>query len=233
MATITNPILPGFHPDPSICRAGDTYYIATSTFEWWPGVLIYESKDLQHWQLVSRPLYRIDQLDLFGDDDSGGVWAPCLSYADDHFWLVYSNVRSLNGPYKDVHNYVVTAPSMDGPWSDPVYLNSVGFDPSLFHDDDGRKWAITMRWDHRPGNNRFAGIELQEYNPQSAWINRRTKVDLHWVRYWLHRRSPPIETCGLVLSDCSRRRYHRVMPLVWPVVSRSMARMRFILRILC
>lgn len=170
MTVITNPILPGFHPDPSICRAGERYYIAVSTFEWWPGVLIYESLDLVHWRLAARPLDRQSQLDLLGDDDSGGVWAPCLSYADGRFWLVYSNVRSLNGPYKDVHNYVVSAPSVEGPWSEPDYLSSVGFDPSLFHDDDGRKWAVTMIWNHQPGFNRFAGIELQEYSADARGL---------------------------------------------------------------
>ena len=79
---IRNPILPGFNPDPSIVRVGDDYYIATSTFEWYPGVQIHHSRDLAHWRLVSRPLTRAAQLDLRGDPDSGGVWAPCLTHAD-------------------------------------------------------------------------------------------------------------------------------------------------------
>ena len=90
---IRNPILPGFNPDPSIVRVGDDYYIATSTFEWFPGVQIHHSRDLVHWRLLTRPLNRASQLDMLGDPDSCGVWAPCLSYADDLFWLIYTDVK--------------------------------------------------------------------------------------------------------------------------------------------
>ena len=166
---IRNPILPGFHPDPSICRVGDTYYIATSTFEWYPGVEINASDDLTHWQLVARPLERQSQLDMRGNPDSCGVWAPCLSYADGLFWLIYTDVKRYDGNYKDTHNYLVTARTIEGPWSDPIYLNSSGFDPSLFHDDDGRKWFVNMVWDHRGAlspraNSPFGGIVCQEYD---------------------------------------------------------------------
>jgi xylan 1,4-beta-xylosidase len=146
---IRNPILPGFNPDPSIVRVGDDYYIATSTFEWYPGVQIHQSSDLANWTLVTRPLNRKAQLDMRGNPDSCGVWAPCLSYADGLFWLVYTDVKRFDGSFKDAHNYIVTAPAIEGPWSDPVYVNSSGFDPSLFHDDDGRKWFLQMQWNHR------------------------------------------------------------------------------------
>ncbi|MEF2072648.1 glycoside hydrolase family 43 protein [Consotaella aegiceratis] len=165
--TITNPILPGFNPDPSICRVGDDFYIATSTFEWFPGVQIHHSRDLVNWHLVTRPLTRASQLDMRGNPDSGGVWAPDLSYADGQFWLIYTDVKRNMGGWKDTHNYLVTAPSVYGPWSDPVHLNSSGFDPGLFHDEDGRKWLVNMVWDHRqPGYGlHFAGILMQEYSP--------------------------------------------------------------------
>ena len=161
---ITNPILPGFHPDPSICRVDDDYYIATSTFQWWPGVRFHHSRDLRSWEPIGYALTRQSQLDMLGDEDNGGVWAPCLSYSDGLFYLIYTDVKTWTGAYKDAHNYLVTAPRIDGPWSDPVYLNSSGFDPSLFHDDDGRKWLVNMQWDHRPRHNRFSGILLQEYD---------------------------------------------------------------------
>ncbi|MFN4060253.1 MAG: glycoside hydrolase family 43 protein [Paracoccus hibiscisoli] len=165
MTLIQNPILPGFNPDPSIVRVGDDYYIATSTFEWYPGVQIHHSRDLAHWRLVTRPLDRAAQLDLRGDPDSGGVWAPCLTHADGLFWLIYTDVKRRDGAWKDSHNYLVTAPSIGGPWSDPVYLNSSGFDPSLFHDADGRKWLLNMIWDHnQTGGDRFGGIVMQEYS---------------------------------------------------------------------
>jgi len=171
---IRNPILPGFNPDPSIVRVGDDYYIATSTFEWFPGVQIHHSRDLVHWRLLTRPLTRASQLNMLGDPDSCGIWAPCLTHADGRFHLVYTDVKrygrtsqpgSAGASLRDFHNYLVTAEQIDGEWSDPVYLNSSGFDPSLFHDDDGRKYLANMLWDHRPGQNRFAGIVLQEYSP--------------------------------------------------------------------
>lgn len=171
---IRNPILPGFNPDPSICRAGSDYYIATSTFEWYPGVQIHRSKDLVNWDLVCRPLTRASQLDMRGDPDSCGIWAPCLSHSDGKFWLVYTDVKRYDGT-KDMHNYIVTAPTITGPWSDPFYVNSSGFDPTLFHDDDGRKWFLNMAWNHRgpsptshPKSPAFDGILLQEWDPKAG-----------------------------------------------------------------
>ena len=170
---IRNPILPGFNPDPSILRVGDDYYIATSTFEWYPGVQIHHSRDLIHWRLLTRPLRRANQLNMLGDPDSCGVWAPCLSFADGRYYLIYTDVKrygrttqgsNMGATLRDLYNYLVTSSSIDGPWSDPIFLNSSGFDPSLFHDEDGRKYLLNMVWDHRPGHNRFAGIALQEYS---------------------------------------------------------------------
>ncbi len=182
---IRNPILPGFNPDPSIVRVGDDYYIATSTFEWFPGVQIHHSRDLVHWRLLTRPLSRPSQLNMLGDPDSCGVWAPCLSRDDGLFHLIYTDVKrygrttvggASGASLRDFHNYLVTSPEIDGQWSDPVYLNSSGFDPSLFHDDDGRKYLLNMLWDHRPGRNRFAGIVLQEYSPSSRRLVGERRV---------------------------------------------------------
>jgi xylan 1,4-beta-xylosidase len=169
--TIRNPILRGLNPDPSIVRVGDDYYIATSTFEWFPGVQIHHSRDLANWRLAARPLTRPSQLDMRGNPDSCGVWAPDLSYADGRFHLVYTDVKrygrttvegAVGTSFRDFHNYWVWSDRIDGEWSDPVQLNSSGFDPALFHDDDGRSWLLNMLWDHRPGRRRFAGILLQE-----------------------------------------------------------------------
>ncbi|WP_114351154.1 glycoside hydrolase family 43 protein [Saliterribacillus persicus] len=164
MTKIQNPVLPGYHPDPSILRVEDDYYIAVSTFEWFPGVQIYHSKDLVNWELLPYPLNRKSQLNMKGNVNSGGVWAPCLSYDNGLFYLIYTDVKSRQGAFKDTHNYLVTASNIEGPWSEPIYMNSSGFDPSLFHDDDGRKWFVNMIWDHRKGTNSFAGIALQEYS---------------------------------------------------------------------
>lgn len=165
---IENPVLRGFHPDPSILRVGEDFYIASSTFEWFPGVRVHHSRDLVHWQAIGYVLDRASQLELRGNPRSGGVWAPCLSYSQGRFYLVYTNVRAWGHGFMDSHNYLVTADRIEGPWSDPVYLTSSGFDASLFHDQDGRKWLTSMLWDHRPGANRFAGILLQEYSEAEA-----------------------------------------------------------------
>ncbi len=162
--TIENPVLRGFNPDPSILRVGDDYYIATSTFEWFPGVQISHSRDLENWRVLSRPLERYTQLDMRGCPNSGGVWAPCLTYDNGLFYLIYTNTRHWTGVFKDSPNYLVTAENIEGPWSEPIYLNSSGFDPSLFHDDDGRKWLTNMMWDYRAEKHSFAGILLQEYS---------------------------------------------------------------------
>ncbi|MDP5277357.1 glycoside hydrolase family 43 protein [Sphingomonas sp. DG1-23] len=183
---IRNPILPGFNPDPSICRVGEDYYIATSTFEWFPGVQIHHSRDLANWRLIARPLVRAGQLDMRGDPDSCGVWAPDISHDGERFWLIYTDVKrygrttvggASGASLRDFHNYLVTCETIDGDWSDPVHLNSSGFDPGLFHDDDGRKYLVNQLWDHRPGRTRFAGIVLQEYSPaEQRLIGARTNI---------------------------------------------------------
>lgn len=166
MKTISNPILKGFNPDPSIIRVEDDYYIATSTFEWFPGVQIHHSKDLVNWTLLTHPLTKTSQLDMKGVPDSCGVWAPCLSHTDGVFYLVYTNVKNFNGDWKDTPNYVVTATDICGPWSEPTLINSSGFDPSLFHDTDGKSYFVNMLVDHR-NSKFFGGIVLQEYDRHS------------------------------------------------------------------
>ena len=164
VAHLHNPVLPGFEPDPSILRVGDDYYIATSTFEWYPGVRLHHSRDLVNWRPIGGALRTLEQLDLRGVPDSGGIWAPDLSYVDGEFHLVYTIVDSYAEGWKDVPNYLVTAPTIEGPWSDPTFLHSRGFDASLFHDEDGRSWLANMLLDWRPDRPGFAGIELQEYD---------------------------------------------------------------------
>jgi len=162
---LENPILKGFHPDPSVVKTEMGYYLATSTFEWYPGVRIYHSKDLIRWDYITSPLDTTQLLDLKGVDASGGIWAPCLSYANGMFYLVYTVVHShKNYPFKDTPNYLTMSHKIEGPWSKPSYLNSTGFDPSLFHDPSGKKWLLTMQWDYRKqeGGRQFTGIMIQE-----------------------------------------------------------------------
>ncbi|MFC3495540.1 family 43 glycosylhydrolase [Glycomyces rhizosphaerae] len=151
---IRNPILPGFHPDPSIVRVGEDYYLATSTFEWCSGIRLHHSRDLRHW----RPLGGIADsprlLDLTGVPDSGGVWAPDLTYANGRFHLVFSVLDNYAYGFKDCANYLTTAESIEGQWSDPVRLPGRGFDAALFHDDDGSTWLLNMI-------SGFKGVEIQ------------------------------------------------------------------------
>lgn len=157
---ISNPILKGFCPDPSIIRAGDDYYIACSTFEWWPGVRLWHSRDLQNWRQIPSPIRRKSMLNLLGDPPSGGVWAPCLSYDGERFYILFTDVKTKKGRFYNTHNYLIYSDEIEGEWSEPIYLNSIGFDPSLFHDRDGRKYLVNMV-------NGFKGILLQELDPLS------------------------------------------------------------------
>ena len=153
MKTIQNPILRGFCPDPCMIRTGDDYYIATSTFEWWPCVNLYHSKDLAHWEQLPSPLREPGQMDLRGDPNSGGIWAPDLSWDGQYYYLLVTNVTTKKGRWYNTHNYMSRAASITGPWSQPVYLNSIGFDPSLLHDTDGKCYLVNMvngRWTPKP-----------------------------------------------------------------------------------
>ena len=164
---IHNPVLKGFHPDPSIIRVGEDYYIATSTFEWWPGVRLHHSRDLVNWELIGYPLDRVSQLDLRGVGPSQGVWAPCLSYDNGTFYLLYTVVTAFYCNMYDTNNYLVTARDIHGPWSEPIPLNNFGFDPSLFHDEDGRKYIVSMATDHRTPKKYAGRLVLQEYDPDA------------------------------------------------------------------
>ncbi|MFI8949661.1 family 43 glycosylhydrolase [Streptomyces sp. NPDC053750] len=182
---IRNPVLPGSHPDPSALRVGDDFYLATSTFEWHPGVRLHHSRDLVHWRSLGGVLDTRRLLDLTGCPDSGGVWAPNLTYADGLFHLVFSNVSTYAGGFTDSPNYLTTAPSVHGPWSDPLPLHARGFDASLFHDGPD-SWLLNLVHDWRPGHGGSAGLEARRYDrsarrligdpvrivlpPQAGWI---------------------------------------------------------------
>ncbi len=126
-----NPILSGFRPDPSICRIGEDYYLVNSTFSYFPGVPISHSKDLIHWETIGNVLTRKSQLDLTNSAHSGGIYAPTLRYHNGTYYMITTNIEHGG-------NFVVTAPDILGPWSDPYFLDTPGIDPSLFFDDDGR-----------------------------------------------------------------------------------------------
>jgi beta-xylosidase len=131
----TDPIIGGFHPDPTICRVGDDYYLACSSFAYFPGVPIFSSRDLITWRQLGNVLDRSSQLPLAGAGASGGIYAPTLRHHDDRFWLITTNV-SHGG------TFLVTADDPAGPWSEPVWLPGVpGIDPDLAWDDAGTCWC--------------------------------------------------------------------------------------------
>lgn len=141
--TFRNPIIPGFNPDPSVCRAGEDYYLVTSTFEYFPGVPVYHSKDLVNWRLIGHALDRPSQLDLDGTPCSKGIYAATIRYRQGVFYVVTTFVESATGLRR---NFYVTADNPAGPWSDPVWLpDAPGIDSSLFFDDDGRCYITANR----------------------------------------------------------------------------------------
>lgn len=134
--SFNNPILSGFYPDPSICRAGDDYYIVASSFAYYPGLPLFHSKDLLNWKQIGYALDRPEQLNLDGAGVSAGLYAPAISYHDGTFYIVCTEVTRLG-------NFVITAKDPKGPWSEPVKLPQVnGIDPSLFFDDNGKSYIV-------------------------------------------------------------------------------------------
>ncbi|MDF3830176.1 MULTISPECIES: glycoside hydrolase family 43 protein [unclassified Pseudocitrobacter] len=160
---ITNPILKGFHPDPCICRRDDDYYIITSTFEWFPGIRIYHSRDLMSWEFCGYALNDATSLQMFGNPDSGGIWAPDITWHDGRFWIVFTNIKVVNAPWKTGYNYLITAESIEGPWSEPILLGAGGIDPSLYHAQDGKKYLTYRLWGPQHHSNPYNTIVLQEY----------------------------------------------------------------------
>ena len=169
---IKNPILSGFNPDPCICRKGEDYYMAVSSFEWFPGIPVYHSKDLKNWELYTHVLTDDSVVDLKKLPSAKGIWAPCLTYCEkeDLFYVVYGVMNSMNARYFDVDNYLITAKDIKGPWSEPVYIHSSGFDASILHDDDGRKYIVSLEWETREGYEKPGAICMVEYSKEKKEI---------------------------------------------------------------
>ncbi|MDX2430000.1 MAG: family 43 glycosylhydrolase, partial [Bacteroides sp.] len=163
---ITNPVIPGFNPDPCMIRVDDDYYILTSTFEWFPGIAIYHSKDLASWEAIGHVLTRESQADLRGIGSSSGIYAPSIHYHDGRFYVLYTIVSGDYFPNLSTPNYIVWADNIEGPWSDPVYINSTGFDPALYFDDDGKCYYMNMLLDFN-SETVTGGITLQDFDIKS------------------------------------------------------------------
>jgi xylan 1,4-beta-xylosidase len=163
MTTVQNPILPGCYPDPSICRVGTDFYLVNSTFEYFPGLPIFHSTDLVHWTQLGHVITRADQLDYSGIASSGGLYAPTIRHHDDKFWLVCTLVDPNDATRGG--NFLVTADDPAGPWSDPIWLDVAGIDPSIFFDDDGRIWMHGTRPAPRPQWEQQTEVWVREYDP--------------------------------------------------------------------
>lgn len=146
-----NPVIPGYHPDPSVCRVGDTFYLVNSSFQYFPGVPLFQSKDLVHWQQIGNVLDRESQLPLKGTNSWLGIYAPTIRYHEGIYYMITTNVG--NGG-----NFMVTATDPRGPWSEPVWLKQQGIDPSLYF-ENGKCYMVS-----NPGD----AIWLCEINPKTG-----------------------------------------------------------------
>ena len=151
LALSQNPIIPGFHPDPSIVRVGEYYYIVNSSFHYFPGVPIHRSSDLRHWELIGNVLDRDSQLPLGSANSWQGIFAPTIRYNDGIYYMVTTNVSVGR-------NFFVTATDPAGPWSEPIWLDQGGIDPS-FYFEGGRCYLVS-----NPDNS----ITLCEIDPSSG-----------------------------------------------------------------
>lgn len=132
-----NPIIRGFNPDPSVCRVNDDFYLVTSSFEYFPGLPIYHSKDLVNWQQIGHCLTRDSQLPLQKAPSSAGLYAPSLRYHEGLFYVICTNVSGGG-------NFYCTARDPAGPWSDPIWVAINSIDPDIFWDDNGRTYFVTQ-----------------------------------------------------------------------------------------
>lgn len=157
----TNPIIAGSSPDPSICRDGDDFYLVNSTFEYFPGLPIYHSKDLVNWQLIGHGLHRESQVssavNLLDVQSDGGIHAPSIRCHNGKFYIITTNVYLPAGdnPQVEFVNFVITADDPAGPWSEPLVLEGApGIDPDIIFDDDGKVWYVGT---HSPEKPNFPG----------------------------------------------------------------------------
>lgn len=172
-----NPVIPGFNPDPSICRAGDDYYLATSSFEYFPGVPIYHSRDLIHWEMTGHALHRPSQLNLDSIASSGGIYAPTLRYHDGTFYMV-TTLTGQGRKDRPRGNFIVTAKNPAGPWSEPHWIEGApGIDPSLLFDDDGKVYFCGNTSPQNKLWDKHRNIWVQELDIKS-WKLVGNRVDI-------------------------------------------------------
>ncbi|MGW7258029.1 glycoside hydrolase family 43 protein [Streptomyces sp. NPDC054834] len=152
MRAYDNPVIPGFHPDPSVCRVGGDYYLVCSSFEYFPGIPLFHSRDLVHWRQIGNVLDRPGQWELPDDiPASGGIYAPTIRYHDGRFHVITTDVGGIG-------TFLVTSERPEGPWSDPVRIGLPGIDPDLAWDEDGSCWCA------------MAGVTVARIDPATGEV---------------------------------------------------------------
>ena len=179
-----NPIIAGFHPDPSICRVGDDYYLVNSAFNYFPGIPIWHSTDLVNWTQIGNVLDRPSQFPMRGGQMSSGTYAPTIRYNKGTYYVVNTLVGSSLG------NYYVAATDPKGPWSEPIKLEGIGgIDPDFFFDDDGKCYVTSCDDPAQAEYNGHRAIKLQEMDleqkkpvgEKTVIINGGTDISKHPV----------------------------------------------------
>ncbi len=168
----TNPILAGFYPDPSICRVGDDYYLVNSTFSYFPGITVFQSRDLVNWKLIGHVLDRPEQLNLEGQGVSRGIYAPAIRYHDGTYYVTCTLV-DIGG------NFIVTSKSASGPWSNPVWIPQInGIDPSLFFDERGKAYIIynSIPPDDKPLYDGHRTLRMHEFDIENLRVIGDEKI---------------------------------------------------------
>lgn len=155
-----NPILTGYYPDPSICRVGGDYYLINSSFAHFPGIPVFHSRDLVNWKQIGHVITRPDQLKYDNLGITRGIFAPAISHHNGTFYVICTMVDAGG-------NFIMTAKDPAGPWSDPIWLDFDGIDPSIFFDDDGRAWIVNNGNppDNKPLYQGHRAIWIQEFDP--------------------------------------------------------------------
>ena len=194
----TNPVISGFNPDPSICKVGGDYYLATSTFEYFPGLAIYHSTDLVNWEHISNAITRQSQLHYEKATASGGMWAPTIRHNNGRFYITAT--------FMDYGNFIITTDDIYGEWSDPVQIEMDGIDPTILFDGD-KMYYCANDFGSRMKNYGTEGVSVAEMKPDT--FERRYKARLGGCRRRLARRTAYLPHRRVVLYPRRGGRYGR------------------------
>lgn len=208
---IKNPIIPGYYPDPSICRVGDDYYLACSSFEMWPGIPIFHSRDLVHWEQISNALTEGNGLHVERSCGVGGLMAPTIRYHKGLFYIINAN-------FSDKGNYIVTAKDPRGPWSEIHWMEDVpGIDASIFFDEDDQAYVVGTGnvWDNGAGGME-RGIWLAKYDIDNFRVaGEPVTIYNSALRGAASPEAPHIYHIGgyyyLIIAEGGTEHYHAVM----------------------